>query len=76
MGPEFKKRRMASGKVKANQIKETGATIIVVPCHNCFDQIRDLSNEYDLGVKVVHFKTLMAPMMLLPDEMKPKEEAT
>jgi Fe-S oxidoreductase len=76
MGPEFKKRRMESGKVKANQIKETGATIIVVPCHNCFDQIRDLSNEYDLGVKVVHFKTLMAPMMLLPDEMKPKEDAT
>jgi Fe-S oxidoreductase len=74
MGPAFKKRRMESGKIKADQIKETGARIIVVPCHNCFDQISDLSTEYNLGVKVVHFKTIMAPMMMLPDEMKPKEE--
>ena len=74
MGPAFKKRRMESGKVKADQIRKTGAKIVVVPCHNCFDQINDLSKEYGLGVKVVHFKTLMAPRMILPDEMKPKDE--
>ncbi len=75
MGPSFKKRRMESGKIKADQIRETGAKIVLVPCHNCFDQIRDLSTEYNLGVKVVHFKTIMAPMMMLPDEMKPEEDA-
>ena len=74
-GAAFKKRRMESGKIKADQIKETGARIVVVPCHNCFDQISDLNKEYNLGIRVVHFKTIMAPMIMLPDEMKPEEEA-
>ncbi len=74
MGPPFKRRRMASGKVKADQIRETGAKTIIVPCHNCFDQIKDLNIEYDLGVRVVHFKTIMPAMMILPDEMKPVPE--
>jgi Fe-S oxidoreductase len=72
MGPEFKKRRMQSGKIKAEQIRKTGAKIVLVPCHNCFDQIGDLSKEYNLNVKVVHFKTIMAEMLVLPDEMKPE----
>ena len=65
---------MDSGKVKAEQIRETGAKILVVPCHNCFDQIRDLNKEYDLGLKVVHFKTIIPEIMIIPEEMKPKEE--
>ncbi len=73
-GPAFRKRRMISGKVKADQIKATGAKLLVVPCHNCFDQIKDLNKEYDLGIKVVHFKTIIPHMMVLPDHMKPKVE--
>ncbi len=72
MGPPFKKRRMASGKVKAEQIKATGAKIVIAPCHNCFDQIRDLSNEYDLDIKVKSFKELISEMMVIPETMKPK----
>jgi Fe-S oxidoreductase len=68
MGPPFKKRRMKSGKVKAEQIRATGAKIVVVPCHNCFDQIKDLSKEYDLDVQVVHFKTILAPMIQFPEQ--------
>jgi Fe-S oxidoreductase len=74
MGPEYKRRRMASGKVKAEQIRETGAEMLVVPCHNCFDQIRDLNKEYDLGIEVVHFKTIIPQVWDLPDHLKPKEE--
>ncbi|MDP3028675.1 MAG: (Fe-S)-binding protein [Deltaproteobacteria bacterium] len=74
MGAPFRKRRMISGKVKADQIRATGAKMVVVPCHNCFDQLKDLSKEYDLGVKVVHFKTIMPHMLILPDHMKPKVE--
>ncbi len=74
MGPSFKRRRMESGKVKAEQIRETGAEMVIVPCHNCFDQLKDLNKEYDLGVEVVHFKTVMPHMLDLPDHMKPKEE--
>jgi len=64
---------MESGKIKAEQIRATGAKMVVVPCHNCFDQIKDLSKEYDLGVKVVHFKTILAPMIQFPAHLKSEE---
>jgi Fe-S oxidoreductase len=75
MGSPFKKRRMESGKVKAEQIRATGAKIAIVPCHNCFDQIRDLSKEYELGVTVKSFKELITETMIIPEEFQPKEEA-
>ena len=31
--------RLAYGKMKADQIKDTGAEIVIAPCHNCRDQI-------------------------------------
>ena len=74
MGPPFKKRRMASGKVKADQIRATGAKIVIAPCHNCFDQIRDLNTEYNLDIKVKSFKEVISETMLIPDHMKPKKE--
>jgi len=74
MGPPFKKRRIQSGKVKAEQIRATGAKLVITPCHNCFDQIRDLSKEYDLGVSVKSFKELITEMMIIPEEFLPKEE--
>ncbi|KMY69095.1 hypothetical protein AAU61_06135 [Desulfocarbo indianensis] len=74
MGAEFKKRRMISGKIKAEQIKATGAKIIIVPCHNCFDQITDLNKEYELGLKVVSFKELICESMIIPEKFIPKEE--
>ena len=75
MGSPFKRRRMESGKVKAEQIRATGATLVISPCHNCFDQIRDLSKEYDLGIKVKQFKELITEAMIIPEEFQPKEEA-
>ena len=74
MGAEMRKHRLKSGGVKAEQIRETGAKIVFVPCHNCIDQIRDLSKEYDLGIKAVHFKEIIAENMEIPEEMIPKEE--
>lgn len=74
MGPPFKKRRIQSGRIKAEQIRATGAKIVVVPCHNCFDQIRDLSKEYDLGVKVLSFKELITEMMIVPEHLQPPED--
>ena len=74
MGGEMKKHRLKSGKVKADQIRETGAKVVFVPCHNCIDQIRDLSKEYDLGIKAVHFKEVICELMDIPEEMIPKDE--
>ncbi|NTW34955.1 MAG: (Fe-S)-binding protein [Syntrophobacteraceae bacterium] len=74
MGPEFKKRRMISGQIKAEQIRATGAKIIIVPCHNCFDQINDLNKEYSLGVKVMSFKEIICESMIVPEKFQPRDE--
>jgi Fe-S oxidoreductase len=71
MGPEFKKRRMISGRIKAEQIRATGAKIVITPCHNCFDQVRDLDKEYNLGVKVMSFKELLCEAMIIPEKFQP-----
>jgi Fe-S oxidoreductase len=75
MGAEFKKRRMESGRIKAEQIRVTGAKIVIAPCHNCLDQIKDLNKEYDLGVKVVSFKEVICEAMIIPEKFKPAEIA-
>ena len=74
MGPEFRKRRIISGNVKVDQIRETGAKVLIVPCHNCYDQLNDLNKEYELGLKIMHFKTIISETMIIPDELKPDEE--
>jgi Fe-S oxidoreductase len=74
MGPEYKPSRMASGRIKAEQIKATGAKIVIAPCHNCFDQINDLSEEYDLGVKALSLKEVIVESMIIPDHMILEDE--
>lgn len=75
MGPDYRQRRMIAGKIKADQIKATGATHVLVPCHNCTDQINDLNKEYNLGIKVLSFKEVLCELMVVPDNMQPEEEA-
>ncbi len=42
--------RLAYGKMKADQIKATGAEIVIAPCHNCRDQImKGLPKVHDMG---------------------------
>ncbi len=49
---EYGDRRVASGEVKAEQIRATGAKIVAAPCHNCADQLLDLNKKYRLGVEI------------------------
>lgn len=48
----FTKRRLEAGRIKADQIKETGAKIVASPCHNCIDQLMELNKYYKLGVEI------------------------
>lgn len=46
----YNEERLAYGKIKADQIKETGAQIVIAPCHNCRDQImKGLTPKFDMG---------------------------
>lgn len=47
----FARRRLEVGKVKADQIKATGAEVVATPCHNCLDQLTELNKHYKLGIE-------------------------
>ena len=55
--------RRAFGKLKADQIKATGATYCITPCHNCHAQIHDLSEHYEGGWHNDHLWTLICLSM-------------
>ena len=61
----FADRRLESGKVKADQIKATGAEIVVAPCHNCIDQLSELSKHYKLNVAVKTVTEIVADAIVL-----------
>ncbi len=56
----YQEQRRAYGKLKDDQIKKTGATYCITPCHNCHSQVHDLSEHYKGGYHVVHLWTLIA----------------
>ena len=58
-GPPWKKSRMKSNRVKADQIAATGAHTVITPCHNCHSQIHDLSEHFEGGYHSVHLWTLI-----------------
>ncbi|MFZ5449993.1 MAG: heterodisulfide reductase-related iron-sulfur binding cluster [Thermodesulfobacteriota bacterium] len=46
----YTEERLAYGKMKADQIKDTGAELVIAPCHNCRDQIlKGLPTAHDMG---------------------------
>jgi Fe-S oxidoreductase len=61
----LKQQRLDAAKVKAEQIRRTGAKIVVAPCHNCIDQLEDISKEYELGVKVTTLVELVAEALVI-----------
>ena len=51
---------MTMGKAKADQIRQTGAEVVVTACFNCLTQIRSLNQEYDLGIEVKNILEMVA----------------
>ncbi len=66
--------RIQTGKVKADQIRETGAKLVVTACDNCLHQIQELSEHYRLGVRVSNVGQLAANA-LIPISKKRTSEA-
>jgi Fe-S oxidoreductase len=63
--------------VKAKQIKDTGAKLVITPCHNCRDQImKSLRKEYDfMDVEVKYLWELVADSLIIePREVESEEE--
>ena len=52
--------RMKSARVKAEQMKASGAAAICTACENCHTQLTDLNGHYGLGMKVESLTDLVA----------------
>ncbi len=56
--------RMKSSRVKADQIRATGATVISTACENCHSQLSDLNEHYGLGMRVEFISKLVADALM------------
>ncbi len=64
-------RTLVGGKTKAEQIRATGATIVVAPCANCKKQLREVCDDHGLGhVKVVGLHDLVLKAIEPPAAMR------
>jgi len=66
------------GKVKAEQLRETGAEICVAPCANCKKQLKELVEYYQIPCKIVGLHDLILKAIYVPGGKTPaqrKEEA-
>jgi len=61
---EYNERRMKIGGLKANQIRETGAKVVVTPCHNCVDQLLQINGFYKLNVQIKTMAEIVADALI------------
>lgn len=66
---EYTPRRLKSGIVKANQLKETGAEAVVTSCHNCVDGLTDVIRHYELGMEVTQLVNLVANAIVIEEKV-------
>ncbi|HAJ94958.1 MAG TPA: hypothetical protein DCP02_01875 [Actinobacteria bacterium] len=64
--PEMEDFRIKTGKVKIDQIKQTGASSIVSPCENCRLQLDNLNQKHELGLKIISLMDFVVDAMPLP----------
>jgi Fe-S oxidoreductase len=69
----FRPQRNKALITKRDQLINSGAELVIAPCHNCWDAIRDLEEEYKIGIKWSFLKPLVISMVEIPEHMKPKE---
>jgi len=61
---EYNERRLKIGKLKADQIKATGAQVVITPCHNCVDQLMQLNATYKLGIQIKTVSEIVADAII------------
>jgi Fe-S oxidoreductase len=56
--------RVGIGKAKADQIKATGAKVVVSNCYNCHTQLLEINEKYGLGVRVINLVEFVADALV------------
>ncbi len=63
---EYNDRRMKIAELKAEQIRKTGAEIVVTPCHNCADQLIQINAAFKLNVQIKTIAEIVADAIVMP----------
>ncbi|MCG8529439.1 MAG: (Fe-S)-binding protein [Desulfovibrionales bacterium] len=71
---KYRAQRNKALQTKRDQILATGCKLVIAPCHNCWDAIRDLEEEYEIGIRWSFLKPLLIEMAIVPDHLKLPEE--
>jgi CheY-like chemotaxis protein len=66
---EYTNRRLKSAIVKADQLKETGASVVITSCHNCVDGLTDLIRHYKLDMKVTQLVNLVSNALVVEEKV-------
>jgi hypothetical protein len=62
----YDQERIYYGRVKAKQIMDTGAKMVIAPCHNCRDQImKSLTKEFGLDIETKYLWELVADSLVV-----------
>jgi Fe-S oxidoreductase len=62
---EYRPLRLEVAKVKAEQLRATGAKLVCTMCHNCIDGLTDVIKHYRLDMKVVQVLDLVAKALVI-----------
>jgi len=56
--------RMKSSRVKADQLRSSGAKVVTTACENCHSQLVDLNEHYGLGMRVEFLSHIVAKALM------------
>jgi Fe-S oxidoreductase len=62
---EYNERRMKIAEIKADQIRKTGAKVVVTPCHNCVDQLSQINFHFKLGIEIKTIAEVVADAVII-----------
>ena len=63
--PDFDELRLKSGAKKVEQIRNSGAKIVVSPCENCRLQLDTLNEHYHMDISITSMMDLVVNSMLI-----------
>lgn len=69
----YREERNIGMTIKRDQILATGAKLVISPCHNCWDAIRDLEEVYKIGIRWSFLKPLLLKMVIVPKDLQPQD---
>ena len=66
MATGYNQERVFYARKKIDQIKRTGAEMVVVPCHSCHGQLNNLKKEYNMDdLQVKYLWELVSECMII-----------